>query len=74
MTSILLVVLLLPYLALHMQIGQVVLVIENLWVVILCSLIERRFHEIKSSKQHKVACFFTEAEYKALADGTADVI
>ena len=41
MTYILLVVLPLHYIALHMQIGQVVLLIENLQVVILCSLVKR---------------------------------
>jgi hypothetical protein len=41
MASILLVVIHLPYMALQMQIGQVVLMIENLRVVILCSLVRR---------------------------------
>jgi hypothetical protein len=45
MTCILLVVLLLHYMALQIQIWQVELMIENLWVVILCSLVRRWFHE-----------------------------
>jgi hypothetical protein len=41
MACILLVVLLLHYMALQIQIWQVELMIENLWVVILCSLVRR---------------------------------
>ena len=43
MASILLVVFPLPYMVLQIQIGQIVLMIENLQVVILCSLVRRRF-------------------------------
>jgi hypothetical protein len=70
MSSILLVVLLLPYMALQMQIEQVVLIIENLRVIILCSLVRRWFHG-KSGKQHTVARSSTESKCKTLADGTA---
>jgi len=45
MACILLVVPLLPYMVLQMQIGHAMLRIENLWVVILCSLVRRRFYE-----------------------------
>jgi len=44
MDYILLVVHPLYYMALHIQIGQIVLMIENLQVVILCSLVRCRFH------------------------------
>ena len=37
------------YMALQMQIGQVVLIIANLWVVILSSLVRCRFHGNQAS-------------------------
>jgi hypothetical protein len=55
MAYILLVVLPLPYMALQMQIGQAVLLIENLRVVILCSLFKRRFHENQVSNVQLLA-------------------
>jgi len=64
---------LLLYMALQMQIGLVVLMIASLRVAILSFLVRRRFLG-NSDKQRIVARSSTEAENKALADGTAEVI
>jgi hypothetical protein len=42
-------------------------------VVILCSLVRRRIHG-NWVRKRTVACSSTKAEYKALADGTAEII
>jgi len=55
MAYILLVVLPLLYMALHMQIGQVVLMIENLQVVILCSLVKCQFRGNQESNVQLLA-------------------
>jgi len=61
------------YMALQMPIGQVVLMIENPQVVILFFFCQTSI-SCKSSKQRTVARSSTKADYKALADGTAEVI
>jgi predicted metal-dependent HD superfamily phosphohydrolase len=58
--------------ALLMLTGLAVLMIENPQVVILCTWFHSYF--LESRKQCTVVRSSTEAEYKALADGTAEIL
>jgi hypothetical protein len=73
MTYILLVVLPLHYMALQMQMGQIVLMIENLRVIILC-FFDKTPISCKTGKQHTIARYSIEVESKTLVDDTAEVI
>lgn len=64
---------LLLYMDLQIQIGMVVLMIVSLWVGYLVFFGQTPI-SWKSGKQRTVARSSTEAEYKVVADGTAEVI
>ena len=53
--------------------GQIVLMIENLRVIILC-FFDKTPISCKTGKQHTIARYSIEVESKTLVDDTAEVI